>query len=64
MTKYLLGLAVSLVACAGVFAQQPDHEALVVRIKVRNQFAKDASVVVVRSLFLAAPSLKLDWKVL
>jgi len=34
------------------------------RIKVRNQFAKDAAVVVVRSLFLAAPSLKVEWKLL
>jgi hypothetical protein len=34
------------------------------RIKVRNQFVKDASVMLVRSLFLAAPSLKLDWKAL
>ena len=34
------------------------------RIKVRNQFARDASLVVVRSLFLAAPSLKLEWKAL
>lgn len=34
------------------------------RIKLRNQFAKDASVRVVRSLFLAAPGLKLEWKTL
>jgi hypothetical protein len=31
---------------------------------VRNQFSKDASVTVMRSVFLAAPSLKVDWKVL
>ena len=32
------------------------------KIIVRNQFARGVSVAVVRSVMLAAPSLKLDWK--
>ena len=31
-------------------------------IKLRNQFASSIGVRVVRSLMLAAPSLKLEWK--
>jgi hypothetical protein len=31
-------------------------------IKLRNQFARGVAVVVVRSLMLGAPSLKLEWK--